>query len=32
MYQMTGLKDAIIEPIITHVMEKINMFEKAMEA
>lgn len=32
MYRMTGLKYAIIEPIITHVMEKINTFEKAMEA
>jgi c-di-GMP phosphodiesterase len=26
-----GLKYAIIEPIITHVMEKVNTFEKAME-
>jgi EAL and modified HD-GYP domain-containing signal transduction protein len=26
-----GLKYAIIEPIITQVMEKVNTFEKAME-
>lgn len=29
--QTLGLKYAIIEPIITNVMEKVNRFEKAME-
>lgn len=29
--QTLGLKYAIIEPIITQVMEKVNTFEKAME-